>query len=605
MKRAWRTFVVCSIAALAIGSLLPGPALAQRVWVEGPATRPFSISSAAHVRAGTLNGAPAVLLERLLLWQYSRPDVTLFDPFSAEPLANGDVLIADRSNVAVIEVNRRGKIVWSYTKADDPRLINPYSAKRLPNGNTLISDRRADFVIEVTPDKRLVWQYGAEQDNMAPGSIMDPYSATRLANGNTLICDNRFGTRVIEVRSSDYDPTKPTLGYTAGSIVWRYGRDNDPGTGPGQLASPRKASRLTNGNTLIVDSEDNEASGDRVIEVSPAGRIVWQCGNGSLIQLSKPSAAERLANGNTLISEEESGRVLEITASGAIANAYENNDFLPKNGELSKVRDASRSAGGTTIIADQADERVIEFGYSASGTFTSSALSLGLPGVKKSIASISLVAEKPSGTSASVAYSLDGHSWVKGGASINLPAGSTATQLRYRVELKGSAAATPVLRQVKIVYDVATNGDGGGTPPPSNNTTSTGTHGTTGTGNGRGTSGTGTGSGVGLGTGSGTGSGIGSGSTAATGTAVTAGDSNGSAGQTLAGVARFATGTLMRDVGAGGGGGHLASGGSGGNAPAALALLGICYLAGVGGASAGHGSFGALVQALASRFGRR
>ena len=96
----------------------------------------------------------------------------------------------------------------------------------------------------------------------------------------------------------------------------------------------------------------------------------------------------------------------------------------------------------------------------AEGTLTSAELSLGLPGVKKSIASISLIAEKRPGTSASLAYSLDGGAWVNGGESITLPPKATATQVRYRVTLTGKPAATPVLRQVRIVYDVAPVDDG-------------------------------------------------------------------------------------------------------------------------------------------------
>ncbi len=204
--------------------------------------------------------------------------------------------------------------MWSYTRlADNPALLNVYSAQRLPNGNTLIVDRRADFVIEVTPAKEIVWRYGAQTDSLQPGSLYDPFSAVRLANGNTLIVDNRGGTRVIEVRSSDYDPADPALGYTADSIVWQYGQAGDAGIGTNQLASPRFAQRLANGNTLITDAGDQVYAGHRVIEVTPGGDIVWQYGvagevGRDLGHLDKPAAAQRLANGNTLIVEETGPR---------------------------------------------------------------------------------------------------------------------------------------------------------------------------------------------------------------------------------------------------------------------------------------------------------
>ena len=127
MRRCNRTELLVLAATLAAClALTADPALAARTWVEGTDSRPLSVGSATAVRTGTLDGAPAALLERKVTWQYRRSDVPMFDPFSAEPLSNGNVLIADRTNVVVTEVNRRGKIVWAFTKADDPRLIQPY-----------------------------------------------------------------------------------------------------------------------------------------------------------------------------------------------------------------------------------------------------------------------------------------------------------------------------------------------------------------------------------------------------------------------------------------------------------------------------------------------
>ena len=208
--------------------------------------------------------------------------------------------------------------------------MNAYCARRLANGNTLIVDRRADFVIEVSPAKRIVWRYGVNTDSLAPGSLFDPFSAQRLANGNTLIVDNRGGTRVIEVRSADYNPDAPNLGYSQSSIVWQYGIAGSGGTGPGQLASPRHAQRLENGNTLITDSADQVYAGHRVIEVVPDGSIVWQFGvtgerGTDSTHLFKPAASQRLSSGNTVIVEEDGLRysrwILPATSSMSMDRA--------------------------------------------------------------------------------------------------------------------------------------------------------------------------------------------------------------------------------------------------------------------------------------------
>ncbi|HMK93056.1 MAG TPA: hypothetical protein VK576_08660, partial [Thermoleophilia bacterium] len=159
---------------------------------------------------------------------------------------------------------------WVWTKKDDPDLIGPFSAQLLGDGHVLIADRSSSRVIEVAPNLKsghggsIVWQYGvARQLGLTPGHLIDPFAASKLTNGNVLICDNNGGNRVIEVKASDYDPTKADDGYTDASIVWQYGMAGAFGTGPGHLIMAHSAQRLANGDTLIADSDEKS---DRVIE---------------------------------------------------------------------------------------------------------------------------------------------------------------------------------------------------------------------------------------------------------------------------------------------------------------------------------------------------
>ncbi len=435
-------------------------AYAQRVWCEEPDPDAYSVASSSGVHVGDVGVQPGVTLERRLLWEWRPPGESYFEPFSASLLSNGNILMASRTN-EVFEVNRAKQIVWSYTRLNDnPDLINVYSAQRLPNGNTLITDRRADFVIEVTPDKRVVWRYGVNPDSLEPGSLMDPFSATRLPNGNTLIVDNRGGNRVIEVRTSDYDPDQPNLGYTADSIVWQYGETGVPGIGPGRLASPRNAQRLLNGNTLITDSSDRNNTGNRVIEVTPGGEIVWQHGIAGEAgvdeeRLHNPSAAQRLGDGNTVIVEEDVNRMIEVSVEGEIVDWYGGGKPVAENGALLKPRGIQRTESGTSIIADQGNQRVAEIGYVAIGTFVSNELSLDLPGVRKVITSIDVISEEPTGTSVILEYSLDGSEWRAIEGSSELGGGQVGTRFRYRLKLASqSAAHTPVVRRVCVSYDV-------------------------------------------------------------------------------------------------------------------------------------------------------
>lgn len=587
--------------ALGVVLLAPAPAFAVRSWTEGSSTHPLSAGATDEVEIGEYRRKPAATLKRKILWEYAGSSDE-FDPFYAETLGNGNLLVTSRSN-EVLEITRGGRLVWSYTRLkDDPRLSNTYSAKRLPNGNTLITDRRADFVIEVTPSGQQVWQYGAIEDSHAPGSLVDPFYAEQLPNGNVLITDNRGGNRVIEVRKSDYDPDAPNLGYTESSIVWQYGQAGVPGLGPGQLVSPRHATLLANGNVLVTDAGDRDAESNRVVELARSGEIVWIFGEPGVLgnddkHLNRPSSAQRLPSGNTLIVEEDGGRMLEVDDGGAVVDSYGAGSRVPEGGEVAKVRGVHRTDSGTLLV-DQGHTRLLELGYPDKGTMTSAPLTLGMPGVRKTISRIAVDANAPNGTSVSLQYSLDGSGWRGSGTNVKLPADSVARSIRYRLTLKTSKTAyTPAVKEVRIDFEVAPDEDEPETTSGTKKSTSSGSGGSS-TRSSTGASGSGASS-AGSGTGSGSGAGAGSGSGTRTGSAsgevalATPGMSGTLSGGAASGGPSLTRGTLLAPVGGGEGGVGSQVDGTGWGAPeggsagsAALVFLGVVYLTGFGGTQA-------------------
>jgi hypothetical protein len=200
------------------------------------------ISDTGHDRVSRVNAAGAIV------WSsddWGGGTGTLSDgshlhyPNDAELLENGNLLITDRNNDRVIEVDGEGQILWIYD-----RLTRPHNGDRLANGNTMIANSEENRVIEVTPAGEIVWSYGQGDD------LDWPRDADRLPSGNILITDSRHN-RVLEV-----DP--------GGQVVWSFAG----------LALPYEADRLPNGNTLIADNSHR-----RAIEVDPAGEIVWSFRN--------------------------------------------------------------------------------------------------------------------------------------------------------------------------------------------------------------------------------------------------------------------------------------------------------------------------------------
>jgi len=86
-------------------------------------------------------------------------------PFTAIRLKNGNTLIACTNGNRIIEVDGRGKIVWSVTNSDlgESLFADACGAQRLPNGNTVISSYRARGkkvkLFEITRKKKVVWRY--------------------------------------------------------------------------------------------------------------------------------------------------------------------------------------------------------------------------------------------------------------------------------------------------------------------------------------------------------------------------------------------------------------------------------------------------------------
>jgi hypothetical protein len=105
----------------------------------------------------------------------------------------------------------------------------------------------------------------------AGGTLNGAAFASRLSNGNTLITDSN-NNRVVEVDAKD-------------AVVWEYLTNMEPGSNATPL--PTRAIRLNNGDTLISDQFNQ-----RVIEVTPDKRIVFQQG-----QLNAPGNGTNQLNG--------------------------------------------------------------------------------------------------------------------------------------------------------------------------------------------------------------------------------------------------------------------------------------------------------------------
>lgn len=448
-----------------------------------------------------------------VVWEYRNgADGLLRRPFSAEPATFGGkacVLISDRIACRVFAVTRDSakEVVWQYGTTDTPgsgvdQLADPFCATQIPpaggqtDGNVLIADSNDNHrVIEIRSDdydvaaadsgytpSSIVWQYGVTgKGGSAPGYLNQARSPQRLPNGDTLITD-AAGRRVIEVRSSDYDPSKADNGYTASSIVWSYTDGID-----GTLQDPNTARYVTTG--------------------SLAGSVViTDCG--------KDAQWVRIIDHDTKDVEE----TLNL-------RTFQRPDYVGST-DVSSPRDARVDAESSLWIADAGFGRVLQVGNEEAGTVTSDSLDCGKPSMVKAFTRLTIgTPPQAGGTSLAIWYSVDGQEFVKAsissdGNSAFFPAGTTGKRFAYRIALTSSDRwSTPVFEGMTIHFTEATSGDSGGGGGGSGGTGNSGQSGvyvypTTAEG-GSGVSGSGSGSGA---SGSGSGSGSGSSGAGAAGT---------------------------------------------------------------------------------------
>jgi hypothetical protein len=79
-------------------------------------------------------------------------------------LKNGNILVSTSYGSCFVEIDPKGKVVWSLTPEDVPELKLKYAAgmQRLANGNTICTAYTGSYpIFEVTPDKKIVWKIPA------------------------------------------------------------------------------------------------------------------------------------------------------------------------------------------------------------------------------------------------------------------------------------------------------------------------------------------------------------------------------------------------------------------------------------------------------------
>jgi len=219
-------------------------------------------------------------------------------------LANGNILVGTDSTT-VVEMTPEKQVVWKHVSqpaGPNKGRVEIHAFQRLADGRTMIAESGNRRIIEVDAEDKIVATVPLTVEH--PDPHRDTRRARKLASGNYLVCHEGDGT----VR--EYD--------SAGKIVWSYTLDlaDRPRTGghDGHGVEVFNALRKPDGNTLIAGGNNN-----RVIEVDPAGAIVWSVNHDELpgIELKWVTSLQLKPNGNVILGNTHAGlknpQLIEVT----------------------------------------------------------------------------------------------------------------------------------------------------------------------------------------------------------------------------------------------------------------------------------------------------
>ncbi len=209
-----------------------------------------------------LRGVQEVTRDRKIVWEY-RVEAPNEVP-TCQPLPDGNVLIGIVGECRLVEVNRRGEVVFQLPLSTTER--KPHAQFRMcrktPQGTYLVPFTAEGAVREYAKDGAQLREFPRKPS---------PVCALRLENGNTLISADRSVT--------EYD--------AAGKIAWELTEDDLPDINIAVLAGVQ---RLPNGNTVVCNwgtKTEGDRLGAHIFEVSPDKRVVWQRAGNDIGQVAQ------------------------------------------------------------------------------------------------------------------------------------------------------------------------------------------------------------------------------------------------------------------------------------------------------------------------------
>jgi outer membrane protein assembly factor BamB len=265
----------------------------------------------------------------------------------------GPLLIADRDNNRLVEVNPRGQVIWQFPRPGDlapgQTFTVPDDAFFTPDGSQIIATEEDAFVISLidVAQHRIVWRYGTPgKAGRGPGQLNNPDDAMVLPDGSVLAADIK-NCRIIVI---------PRGGQAPSTTLGQVGRCRH--RPPTSYASPNGAFPMQNGHYLVT-----EIRGAWVDEVDLTGKVYWSA---HLPGVAYPSDSNEQAPGQYVtVDYSRPGQILRFDQTGAVLWRYApaGEDALDHPSLAEPLPDgkiiANDDANDRVIVVDPATNRIV------------------------------------------------------------------------------------------------------------------------------------------------------------------------------------------------------------------------------------------------------
>lgn len=231
-----------------------------------------------------------------------------------------DFSIADDGRIYALDHAFRKKPLKDADQLKPPFLEDSLVIISPEDGKTLQKISLLEAFNKSSDYRRLLWRipYYTLEDPLHTNSVkvLDRATAAALARKIPVAAEGQVLLSFRELAGG----TIALLDVAKGTIVWAT---------RGPWLSQHDADVLPSGDLTLFDNRGHFGAGGktRIIEIDPAtGALIWSYAGTSEHPLQSliRGSQERLPNGNTLITESDGGRLLEVTPAGKIVWEYVN-----------------------------------------------------------------------------------------------------------------------------------------------------------------------------------------------------------------------------------------------------------------------------------------